>query len=65
MDEKGLYEQYYDHLEKVSTIPPHRVLAMNRAETEKVITVTIDVDKDQMQAYLETKNDWYASIICQ
>lgn len=55
LDEKGLYEQYYDHLEKVSTIPPHRVLAMNRAEAEKVITVTIDVDKDQMQAYLETK----------
>ncbi|MCK9493513.1 MAG: RNA-binding transcriptional accessory protein [Acholeplasmataceae bacterium] len=55
LDEKGLYEQYYDHLEKVSTIPQHRVLAMNRAEAEKVITVTIDVDKDQMQAYLETK----------
>ncbi|MDD2575337.1 MAG: Tex family protein [Acholeplasmataceae bacterium] len=55
LDEKGLYEQYYDHFEKVSTIPQHRVLAMNRAEAEKVITVTIDVDKDQMQAYLETK----------
>lgn len=55
LDEKGLYEQYYDHFEKVSTVPQHRVLAMNRAEAEKVITVSIDVDKDQMQAYLETK----------
>lgn len=55
IDEKGLYEQYYDHEEKVASIPQHRVLAMNRAEAEKVITVTVDVDKAQMQAYLETK----------
>lgn len=55
IDEKGLYEQYYDHKEKVASIPQHRVLAMNRAEAEKVITVTVDVDKAQMQAYLETK----------
>ena len=37
--EKSVYEMYYDYSEKVSTLPNHRVLAINRAEKEKFIKV--------------------------
>lgn len=55
IDEKGLYELYYEHEERVSDIPHHRVLAMNRAENEKVINVSIELDREIMQSYLESK----------
>ena len=40
--EKSVYEMYYDYNEKISTLPNHRVLAINRAEKEKVIKVKMD-----------------------
>lgn len=40
--EKSVYEMYYDYSEKISTLPNHRVLAINRAEKEKFIKVKID-----------------------
>jgi uncharacterized protein len=46
---------YYDYFEPVSKIRPHRILAMNRAENEKIITVKIDLDKERMTSYLERK----------
>ena len=42
-DENKTYEMYYSYSEEVKKIKPHRVLAINRAEDEKVITVSIDV----------------------
>lgn len=54
-DERKVYEMYYDYQEPVSKMKPHRVLAINRAEKEKVITVKIDLDKDRMTSYLEKK----------
>ena len=54
-DTSKVYEMYYNYSEKVSEIKPHRVLAINRAEKEKVITVNIDVNVDEVIAFLESK----------
>lgn len=54
-DEKKVYEMYYDYKEEVKNIKPHRILAINRAEDEKVITVSIDVNQEEIIAYLESK----------
>ncbi len=54
-DVKRVYEMYYDYSEKVKYIKPHRILAINRAENEKVITVNIDINKEEIISYLEKK----------
>lgn len=51
-DEKKVYEMYYDYHEKVNRIVSHRILAINRAESEKVISVSIDVDQAYFMAYI-------------
>ena len=56
VDENKLYEMYYDYSEAVSKIKPHRILAVNRAEKEDVISVKIDVNKDKIIEFLENKN---------
>lgn len=55
VDENKIYEMYYDYEEKVREIKPHRILAINRAEKEKVVTVNIEIDKDVILNYLESK----------
>ena len=54
-DENKVYEMYYDYQEKVKEIKPHRILAINRAENEKVISVNIDINKDDIINNLKTK----------
>lgn len=54
-DEEAIYEMYYDYTENVKSIKPHRILALNRGEKEKVLSVSIDVSKDQILSYLESK----------
>ena len=54
-DPKKTYEMYYDFSEPVKYIKHYRVLAINRGEDEKVLTVGIDMDEDAIQAYLEEK----------
>ena len=51
-DENKVYEMYYDYHEKVKTLVSHRILAINRAEKEKVITVNIEGDKDYYLQYI-------------
>jgi protein Tex len=46
---------YYDYNEAVNRIRPHRILAINRAEKEKILTVKIDIDRERMTSYLERK----------
>lgn len=55
VDEKKLYEMYYEYEEDVKSIKPHRVLAVNRAEKEDVISVSIEVDKNKIYSFLEEK----------
>ena len=54
-DEGKVYEMYYDYSEPVKWIKPHRVLALNRGEKEKALTVSIDVDKEGILTFLEKK----------
>ena len=55
-DKNKVYEMYYGYHEMVSKIKPHRVLAINRAEKENVITVKINVDNVKIIDFLENKN---------
>lgn len=54
-DEKqqSVYEMYYHFSEKISSIAGHRVLALNRGENEKILTVKIEPPKDKLLFYLE------------
>lgn len=52
-DEYQTYQNYYDYQEALKTIKLHRILAINRAENEKVISVKIDVDTLEILTYLE------------
>ena len=54
-DENKIYEMYYDYNEPVKWIKPHRILALNRGEKEKILTVSIDVNNDEIIAYIEKK----------
>ena len=55
VDSNKVYEMYYDFAEKVNKIKPHRVLAINRGENEKVLTVSIDIEEESILKYLEEK----------
>ncbi len=54
-DENKTYEMYYDFSESVKYIKPHRVLAINRGENEKILNVSIDVNVDDIESYLQSK----------
>ena len=56
LDEAKTYEMYYEYSEAVSRIKPHRILAVNRGENEDVLSVKINVDKDKIIEFLESKN---------
>lgn len=49
---KSVYEMYYDFQEPVSKITGYRVLAINRGEKEKFLTVKIQVEEKQILLYL-------------
>lgn len=52
-EEPTPYEMYYDYSEAVNKIPPHRILAINRGEKEKVLTVKITANEEKIIKYLE------------
>lgn len=51
-EEESVYQQYYDHSERIAKIPSHRILAINRGEKEEFLRVTIDVEKEMILNYL-------------
>ena len=51
-DPQGVYQTYYDYSEKVSAVLPHRVLALNRAEKEGVLTVKIQAEEEPVLNYM-------------
>ena len=55
IDENKVYEMYYDFEERVKYAKPYRVMAINRAEKEKVISVSLDIDTDKIINYLKEK----------
>ena len=54
-DAESVYENYYDYSEALSTIPGHRILALNRGEAEKFLAIKIEAPVDRILRYLETK----------
>ena len=55
VDEKKVYEMYYDYSEDVKYMKPHRVLALNRGEKEGVLSVSLEYNKEYIYNYLEKK----------
>ena len=53
-DERQTYLMYYEYQEKIKHIKPHRVLALNRGESEKILNVKIEADKNAMSKHIET-----------
>ena len=53
--ERTVYENYYDYREAAGRIPGHRILAINRGEKEKVLSVSLDAPADDILSYLERK----------
>ena len=51
--EKSVYEMYYHFAEPVSKIAGHRVMAINRAEKEKMVNVTIEVPEEKLIGWLK------------
>lgn len=47
------YQMYWDYKEPLNQVKPHRILAINRAEREGALEVTIDVDVDEAVAMLQ------------
>ena len=50
---ESVYEMYYDFTEGVSKIAGHRVLALNRGEAEKILTVKVEAPEEDIIRYLE------------
>ena len=48
-DENKVYEMYYDRSEKISQLADHRIMAIDRAEKEKVITVSFVFDEEYLE----------------
>ena len=70
-DEKAqsVYEMYYNFEEPVKKIAGHRVLALNRGEAEKVLTVKVNAPEERILRYLEKKlitkeNEYTTRVIC-
>ena len=62
---ESVYELYYEYSEKISKVAGHRVLALNRGENEKFLTVKITAPIERIMNYLKgkviTKNNPYTS----
>lgn len=50
--ERTQYEMYYEYSEKVKFIPSHRILAINRGESEKILSVKVTCDVDRIKTYI-------------
>lgn len=46
-EENNVYDMYYEFSEKISKLPPHRILAINRGEKEKVLKVTLQLSDEK------------------
>lgn len=55
-DEKETFAMYYDYVEPIKNVANHRVLAMNRGEKEKVLSVKVEFDTQQIASAIE-KNE--------
>ncbi len=54
-DEAKVYKMYYDYEEKVTSIAPHRIMAIDRAEKEKVINVSVTINETYIINWVEKR----------
>ena len=52
-NEESVYEMYYDFEEPISKIAGHRVLALNRGEKEKILTVKVNAPEEEILTWLK------------
>ncbi|SHK52793.1 Tex family protein [Tepidibacter formicigenes] len=69
-DEKSVYDMYYSYSEKVKTIAPHRILAVNRGEKEKYLKVKIELPDENIlykikNKYIKNENEEISKYIIQ
>ncbi len=50
---ESVYENYYDYNEAITSIPGHRILAINRGENEKFLTIKVEAPEERILRYLE------------
>ncbi len=66
-EKTSTYKMYWDYSEPLNQVKPHRVLAINRAEREGALEVTLDVDVDaavkELQNKVKISNKYYADAI--
>ena len=69
-DERDTYKNYADYQEAISSIKPHRYLALNRGENEKCLKVSLVYDEEAIVIYIKKKynkkkefNEIYCEII--
>lgn len=55
VEAESVYENYYDFTEPVAKIAGYRILAINRGEAEKFLTVKIEAPEDKIYRFLEKK----------
>ena len=54
-EEDSVYNQYYEYNEKISKMPSHRILAINRGEKEDFLKVSVEISSDMVLNYLFSK----------
>lgn len=59
LDEKSVFEMYYDYQEPVNKIVPHRILAINRGEKEDILKIGIEVPTESIYQLMRKK--WIVS----
>lgn len=50
---ESVYEMYYEFAESIAKLAGHRILALNRGENEKILTVKVEAPEEQILRYLE------------
>lgn len=54
-EEQSVYEMYYEFEEAISKLAGHRILALNRGEKEKILSVKVEAPEEKILGYLEKK----------
>ncbi|HEY8364943.1 MAG TPA: Tex family protein [Haloplasmataceae bacterium] len=55
LDERKVYEMYYDYQEPINKLVSHRIMAINRGENEKVLKVTLEEPKEKVMKFIYDK----------
>ena len=53
--ESKTYENYFSYEEKIQSIPGHRILALNRGEKEKILSVKLRFPEEEILQYIEAQ----------